>query len=130
MNNQTRTLIQQIIVLVIFFAAVALLINFAFNFIQPPEGQHYVTYRVRGNGGAAIISYTKTDGTSTGPLDVSLPWNSPRLTIPTNTTIILTAANPASLGTLECIIELDGEEWRRDSTSNPGDRIACGGTVR
>ncbi len=75
-----------------------------------------------------MITYTKADGISIEPENISIPW---RLSVrfSKSYTVILTAANPTQIGSIKCIILLDGEEWKQAATDGPGDKVSCAGIV-
>jgi hypothetical protein len=89
---------------------------------------HSLTYQVTGSSSAAVITYTREDGSTTEADELSIPW---RLTIKPKKSlvVVLTAGNPTQAGTIKCTLILDGKEWKTDTTNAPGDKVSCAGIV-
>lgn len=118
----------QIGILAIILVAFGLLLISCGNSKERTTSDRVITYLVEGTANTGTITYTKADGTSIDPKNVSIPW---RLSIKFSktTTVILTATNPTQSGSIKCVILLDGEEWVQEASDAPGDRVSCAGRV-
>ncbi len=123
---KTREILLQILVVfIIVVIAVMLLIRMGI-FERRTEGTHTVVYQVKGTSTLANITYTKPDGSVTEVLEVGLPWKSSTMRFEGGKKAILTATNPTQMGSIECIIYLDGEALDHRSAKMPEDKVACG----
>jgi hypothetical protein len=97
-------------------------------FDQNKPSPHTLIYKVTGSSSAAVITYTREDGTTTEADELGIPWH---LTIKAKKSlvVVLTAGNPTQAGTIKCTITLDGKEWKTDTTNAPGDKVSCAGIV-
>jgi hypothetical protein len=117
----------QIGFLLLFFAATVWVLNYFHVFSPRDPEPHDVTYRVEGSAATVTISYTLADGQQSERFETTLPWTR-RITFTETTTAVLTATNPTQTGGMTCILLLDGQPWKRDSTAHD-DKVACAGVV-
>ncbi len=89
---------------------------------------HILTYKVTGSSSAAVITYTREDGTTTDADELSIPWHL-SIKAKKSLVVVLTAGNPTQAGTIKCTLILDGKEWKTDTTNAPGDKVSCAGIV-
>jgi len=127
-KRRQENILLQLFILLVFFGAVYFVLD-RFGVFRPRgETPHEVTFRVEGSASAATISYTREDGAPSERFDAGLPWHKTvKYTQPT--TVILTATNPTQVGTLKCILLLDGEPWKKAQTEGSQDKISCAGAV-
>ena len=93
-----------------------------------PAGSKSVTFRVEGQGGYAKVSWKIGEKALLTDKTVNTPWEQ-TVVIPTGTQVILTAANPTSIGGATCKITLGGSAWKSSTVDKPNRGIACGGIV-
>ncbi|PKO15735.1 MAG: hypothetical protein CVU39_09435 [Chloroflexi bacterium HGW-Chloroflexi-10] len=77
-------------------------------------------------GGYAIITYQAGKSDSGGTITVTTPWRK-NFTVPGGSQIYLTAGNPAQTGSISCLIEVDGQEWKYEKVTYPKEAVACAG---
>jgi hypothetical protein len=118
----------QIVILIITLGGVVALLNALGAFKSRNPQSHQVTYRVEGTTAVAVVTYTQEDGSSTAPMEVTLPWKK-EVRFTQTTPVILTVGNPSQVGHITCILYLDGAEWKRESASAPKDKVSCAGIV-
>jgi hypothetical protein len=130
-NNQpdSRMIASQIAVVSIVILAILAIVGYMVLNAPVASEQRMVTYRIEGTCGNARMTYTETDGHQTDALSIAVPWQSPPKLFRSTTKVFLTAGNPQSSGTITCIMLLDGVEWKRDSSTQPEGKVACGGIV-
>lgn len=128
MDSNRRRFITQLVVLIAVVLGVFLVLNGMGVFKRRTPGVHHVSYRVEGSTAAAVVTYTRDDGSKTQPLDVSVPW---RMDVYFNQPIpvFLTAGNPSQTGSITCKIILDSVEWKQESASAPNDKVSCAGIL-
>lgn len=125
-SDTSKLVWQLIFVLALCAAAVALLLSL--GVLKSPTGGHRVQFRVEASGGFAIITLDAKEVSITKPTTVTAPWTK-TLQIPSGTQVYLTASNPTQTGKLTCMIKLDNDVWKSDTTTAPKDGVACAGIV-
>jgi hypothetical protein len=99
-----------------------------FNVFKAPDKQHNVTFRVESTSGFATISFKDANSSQTQGLNIPTPWER-TWTNPKGAEVYLTAGNPSSMGTIRCILKIDGREWKRMEATIPESSVACAGIV-
>jgi hypothetical protein len=123
--KRSELIIQILVIFIIVVGAIILLIKMGI-FEKHEEESHIIIYRVEGTASLANITYTKPDGSVSEIIEVGLPWKSSPLRFDGGKKAILTATNPTQMGSIACMIYLDGEIYHTDSAKAPGDKVACG----
>jgi hypothetical protein len=93
------------------------------------HGQRVVSFRIEGTGGTARVTYTEIDGHQIDPVYISVPWESPGKYYRSGLQVYLTAGSTQANGTITCVMKLDGQEWKRETSSSNNGKVACGGIV-
>lgn len=89
-----------------------------------------VTLRVESSSGSVTIQYKAGEEKQTDPEKTyNTPWQK-EMVLDSGTEVILTAGNYQQMGSLKCILKLDGQTWKTDSSTMPIDRVSCAGIVR
>jgi hypothetical protein len=128
-SRNGRSMAIQIISISVVILAILGFIGY-FVFTAPPQSdQRAITFRVEGSVGSARITYTEPDGHQTEATFVTVPWQPPLKMYRGGMQVFLTAGTAATSGTITCIMLLDGQEWKRDSTNASEGKVACGGIV-
>ena len=125
-SDRWRFVWQLIFVLALCTVAIAILLSL--GVLKSPAGGHRVQFRVEASGGFAIITLDAKTASITKPATVTVPWTK-TLQIPSGTQVYLTASNPTQTGKLTCMIKLDNDVWKTDTTTAPKDGVACAGIV-
>jgi hypothetical protein len=120
--------LQVLLVSLAIFAILGYVGFLVFTATVSPE-ERAISYRIEGNVGTARISYTDSDGHQVGATYVSVPWQLPSKLYRSGTQVFLTAGSTQAVGTISCVMLLDGQEWRRDTSSAKEGKVACGGVV-
>jgi hypothetical protein len=119
----------QIGIVVVILIAIFSLVGFLILNAPVSANQRIVSFRIEGSGGTARITYTQPDGSQSDPTFVSIPWESSGKYYRSTMKVYLTAGSTQSNGTISCVMKLDGQEWKRDSSSGAEGKVACGGIV-
>jgi hypothetical protein len=98
------------------------------NVFSPPTGSHLVTYIVHATSGGAMVTYTMANGQISENQDVHTPWQF-SVELPSKTEVYLTVAAQNDSATLDCVLLLDGQDWKKSSVVAPGMATACAGIV-
>jgi hypothetical protein len=83
---------------------------------------------VEASGGFSIITLQAGSVSIGTPATVTMPWQQ-TLQLPSGTVVYLTASNPTQTGNLDCVILLDNQPWKKETTTAPKDGVACAGIV-
>ena len=127
-NRRNPNTLGQLLLVVLVIVGALVLLYFLGVFSDKPRATRTVTYTVEGSASTAVVTYTQKDGKSTGLIDISVPWHL-SLEFSKGTVIILTVGNPTQTGSIDCILLLDGKEWKKKSTKPPDDKVSCAGIV-
>jgi len=96
--------------------------------IDSLDPNHTIVYRVEGTASSAMITYMN-DQTGMEQLNkVRLPWQK-SYNMKTGSSTSLVAQSNDYGKTITCIIELDGEEWKRSSSSGDFVVVTCTGWI-
>lgn len=126
-KKRARSQTAQLIFVSVTLIILAALFYWLLKFIGTQAPYHTVTYIAQGSASAVVVTYTQSNGVSTKPLDVMIPWKK-TIRFDQATTVILTVANPSQTGRIQCVLLLDGEPWKEgDLTSS--DKTSCAGIV-
>jgi hypothetical protein len=129
MNPSRRTFLIQILVVVILIGIVILLAVIIIPQTVPPN-QHRITLRVESSSGTATIQYDAGSNKQKDPdKTFSTPWER-TYNLESGTQVLLTAGNHEQMGTIKCILLMDGATWKSQAVSMPDDKVACAGIVR
>ena len=123
------TAVIQVLIVIALLGGIAIVAINSGVFQREVSGNQRVAYEIRGTASQAWVTYTLPSLEVAEPEFVDLPWRSSTLTIPGENRVILTAANPEDSGTLECLIIVNGDTWRRESVPASQDKISCGGLL-
>jgi hypothetical protein len=124
-----RALSVQILVISVVILAILGYVGYLVLSAPVQAEQRAVTFRIEGSVGSARITYTETDGHQTNASFVTIPWQPPAKMYRGGMQVFLTAGSPQSTGTITCVILLDSQEWKRESSSASEGKVACGGIV-
>jgi len=125
-QTQTNRLGQIILIILIIGGGIWAFMAISQWALRSKNGQHSITLRVEGTASLAVITYTQTNGESTKPAEVRVPWEK-TLSYKPGTIVVITAANPMQMGSLTCIMRLDRQSWKKDTANSPLDKISCAG---
>jgi hypothetical protein len=128
-KRNVRALGIQIFIVTALILAIVGYVGYLVFSAPPKASQRAIIFRIEGTVGSARITYTETDGHQTDATFVSLPWQPPVKMYRAGMQVFLTAGTASSTGTIACVMFLDGEEWKRDSTNASEGKVACGGIV-
>jgi hypothetical protein len=120
-RHQLRTQIITVTLVVAILIVLAIL----FRVFQPPSNHHNITFRVESSSGFAVITYKDVNATQLGGMNIQTPWER-TWDDPTGTEVYLTAGNPSDIGTVKCILRIDGTDWK---TMESPKNVACAGIV-
>ncbi len=123
------TAVIQVLIVIALLGGIAIVAINSGVFQREVSGNQRVAYEIRGTASQAWVTYTLPSLEVAEPEFVDLTWRSSTLTIPGEQRVILTAANPEDSGTLECLIIVNGDTWRRESVPASQDKISCGGLL-
>lgn len=126
--NRRRETTLQFVFLLLFLAGAFGLLYAVGVFSPKVEGAKRVTFIVQGSATSSVITYTEADGSKTKPVTVGVPWRKV-IDIPEGSEVYLTATNPSQSGNIECVLLLDGEDWKKQTATLPADKVACAGIV-
>ena len=88
-----------------------------------------ITFRVELSGGIAYITYKDTKNLQKEKIQVSTPWEK-TWENPSGAEVYITAGNPTQMGSIKCILKIDGKVWKSDTASGQDDFVVCAGIVR
>jgi hypothetical protein len=126
MENR-KLYIQILVVSILCIVLVALAVTF--KVFTPPKNSHRVTFRVESSGGIAYITYKDSRNLQKEKIQVSTPWEK-TWDNPSGTEVYVTAGNPTQMGSIKCILKIDGKVWKSDTASGQDDSVVCAGIVR
>ncbi len=89
---------------------------------------HTVVYRVEGSASSATINYFNEQGGTEQRNGTRLPWSKSYEMKNGAPTSIVAQSNEYGK-TITCIIELDGKEWKRSSSSGDFVLVTCAGWI-
>jgi hypothetical protein len=86
-----------------------------------------VRYEVTGSAKSSLITYINEDG-GIDQLEAKLPW-SKTMVVGNGTTVSLVAQNQGETGRVECVILVNGEQWKNGESSASYGVVTCQGIV-
>jgi hypothetical protein len=124
--DRQRTVLQ----LVFLFALIAAIVGLVSYLLatKPVASSHSVHFQVEASGGFSIITLQAGNDSISTPATVTMPWQR-TVQLPSGTVVYLTASNPTQTGNLSCVILLDAQAWKKETTTAPKDGVACAGIV-
>jgi hypothetical protein len=126
LSERWKIILQLVFVLALCAVIAALLLSM--GLMRSPAGSHRVQFRVEASGGFANVTLQAGEDSISEPTTMTTPWTK-TLQISSGTGVYLTASNPTQTGTLTCMIILDRNDWKTDTTTAPKDGVACAGIV-
>ncbi len=126
MENR-KFFIQILVVSIVCIVLVALAVTF--RVFNPVKNNHRITFRVESSGGIAYITYKDSRNLQKEKIQVSTPWEK-NWDNPSGTEVYVTAGNPTQMGSIKCILKIDGKVWKSDTASGQDDSVVCAGIVR
>ncbi len=126
MENR-KLYIQILVVSILCIALVALAVTF--RVFTPPKTSHRITFRVESSGGIAYITYKDNRNLQKEKIQVSTPWEK-NWDNPSGAEVYVTAGNPTQMGSIKCILKIDGKIWKSDTASGQDNSVVCAGIVR
>jgi hypothetical protein len=126
LSERWKIILQLVFVLALCAVIAALLLSM--GLMRSPAGSHRVQFRVEASGGFANVTLQAGEESISEPTTMTTPWTK-TLQISSGTEVYLTASNPTQTGTLTCMIILDRNDWKTDTTTAPKDGVACAGIV-
>jgi hypothetical protein len=126
MENR-KFFIQILLVSIVCIVLVALAVTF--RVFTPVKNTHRITFRVESSGGIAYITYKDSRNLQKEKIQVSTPWEK-NWDNPSGTEVYITGGNPTQMGSIKCILKIDGKVWKSDTASGQDDSVVCAGIVR
>jgi hypothetical protein len=126
MENR-RLFIQILVVSILCIVLIALAVTF--RVFTPDKNTHKITFRVESSGGIAYITYKDSRNLQKEKIQVTTPWEK-NWDNPSGAEVYVTAGNPTQLGSIKCILKIDGKTWKTDTASGQDDSVVCAGIVR
>jgi hypothetical protein len=126
MENR-RLFIQILVVSILCIVLVGLAVTF--KVFTPEKNSHRVTFRVESSGGIAYITYKDSRNLQKEKIQISTPWEK-IWDNPSGAEVYITAGNPTQIGSIKCILKIDGKVWKSDTASGKDDSVVCAGIVR
>jgi hypothetical protein len=126
MENR-KLFIQILVVSIVCIVLVALAVTL--RLFTPVKNTHRITFRVESSGGIAYITYKDTRNLQKEKIQISTPWEK-TWENPSGAEVYITAGNPTQMGSIKCILKIDGKVWKSDTASGQDDSVVCAGIVR
>lgn len=95
---------------------------------NPFKTTHTIVYRVEGSASSALISYNNDQGGTEQVNSARLPWRK-TYEMSNGAMTSLVAQSDDTARTITCIIDLDGKEWKRSSSSGDYVVVTCTGWI-
>ncbi len=124
---RNRPIISQLLIVAAVIIAIIVLTPYLLSLNKKPASRQ-IMFRVEASGGFANITMQAGDISITKAKTLNTPWQQTH-TVAHNTKVFLTAANPTQSGTITCILTLDGQPWKKETTTAPKNGVACAGIV-
>lgn len=125
-RNRNRQILEISIVILLIILAVVIL--WRLDAFKPLPKYRTVTYRVEGSG-PVLINYTQPDDRTVSLTNIFPPWRSTDMIFERGVDVIITVGNVSQVGSIKCIILIDGKNWRESSANSPEDKVSCSGKV-
>ena len=91
--------------------------------IYTAKDNHKVTFRVESSGGDSLHYIQGQSKYAEEKIQVSTPWEK-IWDNPSGAEVYITAGNPTQLGSIKCILKIDGKTWKTDVASGQDNYVS------